>query len=844
MRKAIIVESPTKTRTLGRFLGDEYKLLASRGHVRDLPKEGIAVDVEHGFTPQYETIPAQAKTLSGLKKALKGIDEVYLAMDPDREGEAIAWHLVEALGLKDARRIEFNEITKDAVLRALEHPGTIDMPRVNAQQARRILDRLVGYKLSPVLWSRIGSRGKEGALSAGRVQSAALRLICDREREIAAFDPDEYWTIDVLLSTGDEAGQFKAQLKARGGEDVELKTEADVLPIVADLGEASFAVSDISSKRTRRAPQPPFRTSTLQRAAASQLHFAAKKTMRVAQQLYEGVETADGVVGLITYMRTDSTRVSAEAQAQARAFITDEFGEKFVGPGAEGKARKGVQDAHEAIRPTDALRTPEAMKPFLDKDQAGLYELIWRQFIASQMAPAEFDEIGVEIAAGEYTLRAGGAVLVFPGYLAVMPQERDEAEAHLLRQLAEGQELELVEVLPEQHFTKPPPRYTEASLVRALEDNGIGRPSTYAPTIDTLRRRKYVRMQQRAFVPTVVGFVVNDFLVANFPGIVDIEFTAQVEAQLDTVQDGELEWQELLEQFYGEFAPKVEAAAKAEARVFEGEVCPKCGGRLLERYFLHGEFAGCEKYPDCDYTLNLLADVVPEKETEPVGRDCPECGKPLVYRVNWREQKFIGCTGYPDCKHTENLGPDGEPVPAAQETDIECEKCGGKMVIRQGRRGPFLGCSNYPKCRNTRPVETLGGEHGAAAEDGQTAAGDETSGKKGAAQAGSADELDLACDKCGAPMVVKTGRRGPFVACSAYPKCKNTKPMSAAHEAGYKGEHTAEARPEPEALDEDCPECGKPLLIRSGRRGPFVACSGYPKCRYTRDVDAGEDEAE
>ncbi len=826
MKRAIIVESPTKTRTLERFLGDGYTLLASSGHVRDLPKDGIAVDVEHGFAPQYETIPAQAKRLSELKKALKGMDEVYLAMDPDREGEAIAWHLVEALGLKDARRIEFNEITKDAVVRALEHPGTIDMSRVNAYQARRILDRLVGYKLSPVLWSRIGSRGKEGALSAGRVQSAALRLICDREREIAAFDPDEYWSIEVLLSTGDEAGQFTAQLKTRGGEDVELKTEADVLPIVEELRQARFVVGDISSKRTRRAPQPPLRTSTLQRAAASQLHFAAKKTMRVAQQLYEGVETADGIVGLITYMRTDSTRVSAEAQGQARAFITDQFGEKFIGPGAKGKARKGVQDAHEAIRPTDALRTPEAMKPFLDKDQAKLYEVIWRQFIASQMAAAEFEEIGVEIAAGEYTLRAGGSVLVFAGYLAVLPQERDEAETRLLRHLAEGQELELVEVLPEQHFTKPPPRYTEASLVRALEDNGIGRPSTYAPTIDTLRRRKYVRMQQRAFVPTVVGFVVNDFLVANFPGIVNIEFTAQVEAQLDSVQSGEIEWQELLEKFYAEFAPKIEAAAKAEPRVFEGAVCAKCGGRLLERYFLHGEFAGCENYPDCDYTLNLLADVIPEKKTEPVGRDCPECDKPLVYRVNWREQKFIGCSGYPDCKYTENLGPDGEPVPAAEETDIECEQCGGKMVIRQGRRGPFLGCSNYPKCRNTKPLETPGDGDGAAAE------------------AGSGESLDLVCEKCGAPMVVKTGRRGPFVACSGYPKCKNTKPMSAAYDAGYKKAEAESVRSEPEPLGEDCPECGKALLIRSGRRGPFVACSGYPKCRYTRDVDAGEDEAE
>ncbi len=834
-KKAIIVESPAKTRTLARFLGDEFELLASKGHVRDLPKEGIAVDVENGFQPDYVTIPSQRKTVSSLKKQLSGADEVYIATDPDREGEAIAWHLVEALGLSEAKRIEFNEITKDAVLRALAHPGAIDMNRVNAQQGRRILDRLVGYKVSPVLWSRIGSRGQKNALSAGRVQSAALRLICDREREIAAFVPQEYWTIDVMLSTGEPDKRLKAGLKTKGDVELELKTEADVLPIVEELKQAQYRVADIAKKRTQRAPQPPFRTSTLQRAAAGKLRFSANKTMRIAQVLYEGVETDDGTVGLITYMRTDSTRISDDARNQARRYITDQFGDKFVGKGATGKQRKGVQDAHEAIRPTDVTRTPERMSAFLDKDQANLYELIWRQFVASQMAPAVFDEIAVDIAADDYGLRAAGSVLQFPGYLAVLPQERDETEALLLQELRQDQSLQLVEVVPEQHFTNPPPRFTEASLVRALEENGIGRPSTYAPTIETLRQRKYVRMKQRTFLPTVLGFVVNDYLVANFPDIVDIEFTAKVEEQLDEIQDGKLGWRELLEQFYEGFEAKVEAAATAEPPVLEGETCPKCGGRLLERYSLYGKFAGCEKYPDCDYTRDLLGDVVPQEEVEEVGRDCPDCGKPLVYRLNNRGRKFIGCTGYPDCEHTETVDANGDPVPPAQKTDIQCDLCDGMMVVRMSRRGPFLGCSNFPRCRNTKPIEALGADAEAAGlvAAAATATGDREA-RHGQATAGGV--LELKCDKCGAQMVVKTGRRGPFVACSAYPKCKNAKPMSVAYEAGYK-------RPETEKLEEPCPECGKQLVVRASRRGKFIGCSGYPKCRYTRNLEGDGNQA-
>ncbi len=768
-QKAIIVESPTKTRTLARFLGDDFVIVASSGHVRDLPKGGMAVDVEHDFEPQYVTIPRQQKTLNDLKKKLKNIDEVYLATDPDREGEAIAWHLVEALGLKDARRIEFNEITKDAVLRALEHPGKIDIERVNAQQARRVLDRLVGYKLSPVLWKRIGSRGQQGALSAGRVQSAALRLICDREREVAAFIPEEYWSIGVQLTPGAKRDTFVATVKTYNGEELSLDTEEKVQPIVEALNKATYCVSDITRKTTRRSPQAPFRTSTMQRAAASHLRFSARKTMTVAQGLYEGVETSEGTVGLITYMRTDSTRVSAEAQGQAREYIKSTYGEEFVGEGVTDKKRKGVQDAHEGIRPTDVERTPESVAKYLDKDQANLYELIWRQFVASQMTAAVYKEVGVDIAAGAYGLHAGGAVLDFPGYLAVQPQERDETEAGVLRELKKQQELELIKVNPEQHFTKPPPRFTEASLVRALEENGIGRPSTYAPTIDTLRQRKYVRMQQRTFIPTQLGFVVNDYLLANFPEIVDVEFTANIENQLDTVQEGKLKWQKLIRDFYEDFDAQIDTASESAPRVLEGELCPKCQGKLLERFTLSGKFAGCENYPECDYTRDLLADVLPQQEVENVGRDCPDCGKPLVYRLNRRGQKFIGCTGYPECEHTEALDSDGNPKPPAKETDVECPKCGAKMLVRHGRRGPFLGCSTFPKCRGILPIEALEGGDVEIPEEARKA--------------------------------------------------------------------------EPEQLGEDCPDCGKPLLIRSGRRGKFIACSGYPKCRYTRNIDEPKDES-
>ncbi len=700
---AIIVESPTKTRTLARFLGDEYILLSSGGHVRDLPEDELAVDVENGFRPHYQVIPRQRGTLDKIRDGLKEVDQVYLASDPDREGEAIAWHLMEALDLSDARRIQFNEITEEAVKAALESPGEIDSDRVNAQQARRILDRLVGYKLSPLLWKKIGSKGTT-ALSAGRVQSVALRLICEREREVAAFEPEEYWSIDALLTPDQQTPPFTAELKTKDDEEVKLSNEEQAQATVNDLKDQTFLVAKFERKTRRRTAQPPFITSTLQRQAAADLHFSARKTMQIAQQLYEGTDTDEGTVGLITYMRTDSTRIAKPAQNQARKYIRQEYGDEYVGQGVKGKKVKGAQEAHECIRPTSVFREPGKMGKFLNKDQAGLYELIWRRFVASQMKPAVYDQYAADITAGPYGLRATTSKVKFPGFLRVMPEKKEEQQP--LPVLEVGQQLQLVDLDRQQHFTQPPPRYNEGSLVGALEENGIGRPSTYAPTIETLRQRQYVRMQKRAFVPTALGFTVNDYLVERFPDIIDVEFTARVEEDLDRVERGEQQWVAVLESFYPDFEAALDKAATAGPRLMEGQKCPECGGQLYERYSAYGKFAGCENYPKCKYTQDLLGDVVKKEAPEPIDEKCPECGEQLLKRIGPRGQSFIGCSGYPKCRYTRPLQTSGGSRDRKQAiaTDIECPKCGQKLLLRYGRRGPFLGCGGYPKCRFTRNV--------------------------------------------------------------------------------------------------------------------------------------------
>ncbi len=714
--KAIIVESPTKTRTLGRILGDEYKLLSSKGHVRDLPQDGLAVDIEQDFAPTYEIIPRQRKLVKELQKDLDGVDIIYLASDPDREGEAIAWHLIHALNLpQNVKRLEFHEITKEAVSAALEDPRDIDKNLVDAQQARRILDRLVGYQISPLLWRKIaGSSGT--ALSAGRVQSVALRLICEREREIAAFQPDEYWSIAATLSPQDQPeATFEAEVKSRDDEqlipdDKEqalLKNEKQAQAFVEELKQQQYSVAQIERTTRQRKPYPPFITSTLQRAAAGALHFSARKTMQIAQQLYEGVEISGEATGLITYMRTDSTRVAPSAQQQARKYIEQRWGDEYVGAGQRGKKAKGAQEAHECIRPTSVLREPEKIASYLTKDQAALYQLIWRQFVASQMKPAVYDQLTVTIAAGPYELRVTTSRLKFPGFLAVQPDKKSDEEVKL-PPLEEGEALSLLELTPEQHFTQPPPRYNEGSLVAALEESGIGRPSTYAPIIETLRRRRYVRMQKRMFVPTRLGMTVTDWLLERFPGIMDVEFTAHVEEELDKVEQAKQNWVALLREFYQGFEAQLQQAKDAPHKSLEGQKCPKCGGQLYERFSVQGKFAGCENYFDpqikCDYTQDLLEDVLPRKEPEEIGEECPECGGQLLKRTSGSGSEFIGCSNYPKCKYTRNIGPDGKRKEQAVKTDMPCEKedCGGHLVLRHGRRGPFLGCSNFPRCRFTR----------------------------------------------------------------------------------------------------------------------------------------------
>jgi len=744
-KKAIIVESPTKTRTLGRFLGKEYTLLASRGHVRDLPQKDLAVDVEHDFQPKYEVISRQKKTLKELRDALKGIDEVFLASDPDREGEAIAWHLSQALGLGDAKRIEFNEITEQAVREALEHPREIDMRLVDAQQARRVLDRLVGYEISPLLWRSMG-RTASGGLSAGRVQSVALRMIVDREREVQAFVPEEYWSIAANLTPQDKQHPFTADLKEKDGEKIQISSDAEAEATIAELQQQAYEVGKFEEKDRQRNAQPPFITSTLQRAAASELGFSASKTMRVAQTLYEGVETDGETVGLITYMRTDSTRVATPAREQAVAFITEQYGDDHVGPGVRGKTAKGAQEAHECIRPTSVLRSPESLAPALDHDQARLYDVIWRRFLASQMAPARYRQRGVDILAGPYKLRATSSDVVFPGFLAVLPDREKEQETKV-PVLTVGQALRLLGLTPEQHFTQPPPRYNEASLVQALEEQGIGRPSTYAPTIETLRTREYVHMQKRNFIPTRLGVAVCDYLVDHFPGIMDVEFTARMEENLDTVEQGEQDWVTLLQEFYGPLADRLAQVKGAGETYLEGETCPECDGRLRVRYSAYGKFAGCENYPDCAYKRDLsgLAQAEPEKPEE-LEETCPECGGKLLVRTS-RYGKFAGCANYPNCKYKRDLS-GRPPREAPKELDEKCPRCGATLVERQGRRGPFVGCSAYPKCRYIK------GSSGGRPQPVPT---------------------DLLCEECGKSLLLRQGRRGPFLGCSGYPKCRFTR---------------------------------------------------------------------
>jgi DNA topoisomerase I len=708
----VIVESPSKARTITKILGRQYTVKSSVGHIRDLPKSKLGVDVENGFEPDYVTLRDKKEILDELKKAAKKADAIYIASDPDREGEAIGWHLSQVLEKVNPNiyRVLFHEITKEAVNRAFEAPLPLDMDRVFAQQARRVLDRLVGYQLSPLLWRSV----KKG-LSAGRVQSVALRILVEREKEILAFVPEEYWSITAHLAAA-KPPVFPAPLVKWRNKKIALKNEDDAKSVLKALEGASYVVEKVDKRKRSKNPPPPFITSTMQQEASRRLSLGAAQTMRLAQSLYEGVEIgAEGPVGLITYMRTDSTRSAEEAIDGARDFIQSAFTKAYLpATPRHYKSSKKAQDAHEAIRPTDVNRTPEKMAPFLDRGQLRLYTLIWNRFVASQMKAAQFESTTVEVKAADGLFRANGQVLLFDGYLKVYgdvektgqkkrekdePEENEGAETPVdLPQVAVGDVLDLKELLPKQHFTKPPARYTEATLIKALEEYGIGRPSTYASILTVITQRDYVTKEKRTLIPSGLGILVSDLLVANFPDVINVGFTAEMESSLDQVEEGKMGWQESVRNFYGPFAQALEKAQSSikghkQTMIATEEVCDKCGKPMVRRFGKRGEFLGCSGYPECKNTSELpTAEGEPPRpkvEPEPTDYKCPLCEAPMLKRMG-RFGPFLSCSRYPECKGT-------MPVPLG----VACPKegCDGELVSRRSRKGrTFFGCNRYPKC--------------------------------------------------------------------------------------------------------------------------------------------------
>lgn len=712
MNHLIIVESPAKAKTLKKFLGAKYTVKASMGHIRDLPKKNLAIDVEHDFEPEYEISPEKKKVVAELKKEVKkGDTTVWLASDEDREGESIAWHLVYALGLKkgDFKRIAFHEITKPAVLKALENPREIDISLVHAQQARRILDRLVGYKLSPLLWTKI-----RAGLSAGRVQSVAVRLIVDREREIEAFKPQEYWNIDTDLKV--KKGEFNAELSKIKGKKAEVKNKKQADLIVKDLNGADYKIEKITKKQTKRSPAAPFITSTLQQEASRKLGFSVKQTMVVAQQLYEGVEHGKDHTGLITYMRTDSFNLSNEFLKTVPGVVTKLFGKEYTldKPRVFTKKAKGAQEAHEAIRPTDLSKTPQDLKADLDPKQYKLYKLIWERTIACQMAEAELDTTTVNVKAADYELTAKGQIIRKPGFMKVYVEGTDNPEEalsdkdKLLPEMKEGEVCDLMKVNSEQKFTQPPARYTEASLVKKMESEGIGRPSTYAPTISTIITRGYIeKKEDKKLYPMEIGTIVNDFLVKHFGDIVDYQFTAQMEEKLDDIAEGKEEWQPVIKQFFDPFEKTIEIKkkeVKKEDIINEktDEICDKCGAPMVVKLGRNGKFLSCSKYPECKNARPLKEDLEKEKALQEQFKDekCDNCGSQMVVK-NGRFGEFLACSNYPKCKTTR---------PLAHALKVKCPECGKDLVEKRTKRGKiFYGCTGYPKCTFAswkKPVET------------------------------------------------------------------------------------------------------------------------------------------
>ena len=807
-KSLVIVESPAKAKTIGKYLGKQFVVKASLGHVKDLPKKDLSVDVDKGFEPHYEVIEGKKKLMSELKAAAKGMDSIYLAADPDREGEAICFHLQEELnGSKKGPkffRVMFNEITANAIKKAFEKPGSVNLNLVDAQQARRILDRLVGYKISPLLWDKV-RRG----LSAGRVQTVALRLIVDREREIRAFIKREYWTIDVQLNAK-KPPVLTARFTKKDDQAIEVAEEAAAKSIVDQLDAAKYVVHSVTTREKKRNPVAPFITSTLQQESSRKLRFSVKRTMMLAQRLYEGVELgSEGSVGLITYMRTDSTRVSNDALDEVRALIKERYGPTFCpeSPNAY-KSKKDAQDAHEAIRPTAAMRTPESIASYLQEDELKLYRLIWMRFVSSQMTPAVFDQTTIDVAAkgkdgATYMFRATGSVPKFKGFLEVYEEgkdqrdEDDEELKHRLPMVQQGEELKFKSILPEQHFTEPPPRFNEATLVKELEADGVGRPSTYASILSTIQEREYVKKEGGKFVPTELGMVVTDLLLESFQNLFDVTYTARMEAELDEIEEGKMDWRAAMSEFYERFQKDLEYAERNMTDIKRMEkptdlVCDKCGKPMVIRWGRHGSFIACTGYneknaegePACTNTRELTVDLPDLDKADLTEQDaeeyCENCGRPMVLKKG-RFGQFYACSGYPDCKTTKQIG--GEQKKSDVPLDEKCPQCGNNLVLKHGRFGEFTACSNYPKCKFVKQ-KTIG----------------------------------VPCPNCSQGEVVeRRSKRGKtFYGCSRYPEC----------------DFVAWGKP----LAEKCPDCGSSYLVEKWLKAGGVAQCPNGECKYKRPL--------
>lgn len=808
-KSLVIVESPTKAKTIGKYLGKNFTVKASLGHVKDLPKNDLAVDVDRDFEPSYIVIEGKKKLMTELRQAAKGSDAIYLAADPDREGEAICMHLQEELQGKgkDAPliyRVMFNEITQSAIKKAFDNPLQVNVHLVQAQQTRRVLDRLVGYKISPLLWDKV-RRG----LSAGRVQTVALRLIVEREREIRAFIKEEYWTIDVQLGAK-KPPVLNARLVKRDGQNLEIANQAAADSIVAAVQDAAFVVDSVGTKEKKRNPVPPFITSTLQQEAARKLRFSVKRTMMLAQRLYEGVELGtEGAVGLITYMRTDSTRVSQDALTEVRDFIGTRFGVNYL-PATPNfyRSKKDAQDAHEAIRPTSAMRSPEDIKDFIAEDELKLYRLIWMRFLASQMMPALFDQTTIEVKApgsdgASYLFRATGSVPKFDGFLAVYEEgkdqkdEEDEELKHRLPAVEKGESLKYRSIEPEQHFTEPPPRFNEATLVKELESDGVGRPSTYASILSTIQEREYVKKEGGRFVPTELGMVVTDLLLESFNNLFDVRYTARMEEELDEIEEGKVDWRASLKDFYGRFQIDLEKAERTMTDIKRMEkptdlICDKCGKPMVIKWGRHGSFIACTGYPDCTNTRELTVDLpdVDKADLTEQGEEeyCENCGRTMVLKKG-RFGTFFACSGYPDCKTTKRID-STEQKKADVPLDEKCPTCGNHLLLKQGRFGEFTACSNYPTCKYVKQ-KTIG----------------------------------VTCPTCSkGDIIERRSKRGKtFYGCNQYPKC----------------DFVSWGKPVPEP----CPDCKGTYLIEKYLKAGAVLQCPNAECKYKRAIEPVAEEA-